>query len=355
MKLKVIVAFAIIVINTIFDLTAQNAVSQVSKTEVFPTFISDTVRFDTDDPAIYFNKKKPSKSLIIGTDKGGKTGQGGIYVFDLKGKNIESKNLLGINRPNNVDIAYGLALGNGKKIDIAICTERNTNKIRVIKLPEMQLIDNGGIAVFEGQTERSPMGISLYTDSKTNQIYAIVGRKDGPSEGYLYQYLLEANESGSVTGKLVRKFGKYSGKKEIESIAVDNELGFVYYSDETVGVRKYYAHPDSSGQELALFATTGFTEDHEGISIYKTSPTTGFILVSDQQANQFHVFRREGDSQNSHQHSLQKIIKTQTVESDGSEITHHRLNRRFRKGIFVAMSNNKTFHFYSVDSFFDYL
>ena len=355
MKLKVVFLFGTIVLSTHLNLKAQSLSSKIIKAEVFPEFVSDTVRFDTDDPAIYYNHKKPSKSLIIGTDKGGKTGQGGIYVFDLKGKNIESKNLLGINRPNNVDIAYGLSIKNNKKIDIAVCTERNTNKIRVIKLPEMLLIDNGGIAVFEEETQRSPMGISLYTDAKTKQIYAIVGRKDGPSEWYLFQYLLEVTDEGIVTGKLVRKFGTYSGKKEIESIAVDNELGFVYYSDETVGVRKYYAHPDSSGRELALFATTGFTEDHEGISIYKTSAKTGFILVSDQQANQFQVFRREGEPQNQHKHLPLKIIKTQTVESDGSDITHLKLNRRFRKGLFIAMSNNKTFHFYSVKSFFDSL
>lgn len=355
MKLKVLFLSGIAILGIHINLNAQSSISSIIKTEVFPEFLSDTVKFDTDDPSIYYNHKKPAKSLIIGTDKGGKTGQGGIYVFDLKGKNIESKNLLGINRPNNIDIAYGLANNGNKKIDIAVCTERNTNKVRVIKLPEMLLVDNGGVEVFERETQRSPMGISLYTDAKTKQIYVIVGRKDGPSDGYLFQYLLEINGEGIVTGRLVRKFGKYSGKKEIESIAVDNELGFVYYSDETVGVRKYYAHPDSSGRELALFATKGFIEDHEGISIYKTSAKTGFILVSDQQANQFHVFRREGEPQNQHEHSLLKIIKTQTVESDGSEITHLRLNRRFKKGLFVAMSNNKTFHYYSIKTFFDSL
>jgi len=50
---------------------------------------------------------------------------------------------------------------------------------------------------------------------------------------------------------------------------------------------------------------------------------------------------------------LIKVIKTQTNESDGSEITSYKLNRRFRYGLFVAMSNNKTFHFYSVKNFFD--
>lgn len=353
MKFRVVILWIACLLNLHFSGISQEFASKIPIIEVFPQFVSDKVRYDTDDPAIYYNRKNPAKSLIIGTDKGGKTGQGGIFVFDIFGKNIEGKNLLGINRPNNIDVAYGL-LGKGKsKIDIAVCTERNTNKIRVIKLPEMQLIDGGGIEVFQGEIQRSPMGVALFTDAKTNKIYAIVSRKDGPMQGYLFQYLLLVSDTGIVTGKLVRKFGQYSGLKEIESIAVDNELGFVYYSDETVGVRKYYAHPDSSGRELALFAKTGFKEDHEGISIYKTSANKGYILVSDQQANQFHVFRREGEPADKHKHELIKIIKTQTRESDGSEIISFKLNRRFRYGLFVAMSNNKTFHFYSVKNFFD--
>ena len=87
------------------------------------------------------------------------------------------------------------------------------------------------------------MGIALYTDPKGN-IYAITGRKTGPKGGtYLWQYLLSDSGKGFVEAKLVRKFGNYSGKKEIESIAVDNENGYVYYSDEQFGVRKYYADP----------------------------------------------------------------------------------------------------------------
>lgn len=352
MNIRFVIMLFAFMLNIHFRGNSQENTSKIPTIEVFPEFISDTVSFDTDDPAIYFNRKNPAKSLIIGTDKGGKTGQGGIYVFDIFGKNMVQKNLLGINRPNNIDVAYGL-IGNGKsKIDIAVCTERNTNKIRVIKLPDMQLVDAGGIEVFEGEIQRSPMGVALFTDEKTQQIYAIVSRKDGPLQGYLFQYLLYADDSGIVRGKLVRKFGQYSGLKEIESIAVDNELGFVYYSDETVGVRKYYAHPDSTGKELALFARTGFTEDHEGISIYKTSAKKGYILVSDQQANQFHVFRREGEPADKHKHELIKIIKTQTNESDGSEIISYKLNKRFKNGLFVAMSNNKTFHFYSVKNFF---
>ncbi len=311
---------------------------------VKPLYVSDAVDFDTDDPAIWINPTDSSKSLIIGTDKDAK---GGLYVFDLKGKLMPEKTIKNLNRPDNVDIAYGLNI-NGSKVDIAVVTERYTHKLRIYALPSMKPLDDGGIPVFEGEKGnefRDLMGIALYTDSLKN-IYAIVGRKNGPTNGtYLWQYLLSDNGKGNIQAKLVRKFGKYSGKKEIESIAVDNELGYIYYSDEQFGVRKYHAEPKKGNQELALFATEGYTEDNEGISIYKTSKTTGYILVSDQSANEFKVYNREG-SKNKHKHPLITSIKVSTNQSDGSDMVSTPLNNDFKHGLFVAMSDDKTFQLY---------
>jgi 3-phytase len=313
-----------------------------------PVFASDSVNYDTDDPAIWINPTDPSKSLIIGTDKGGETGDGGLFVFDLKGKLIDSVRPL--RRPNNVDVAYNLMV-NGKRMDIAVCTERLSKSIRVFSLPDLKPLDKGGIPVFENEIDslRDPMGIALYTNPVDQKIYAIVGRKTGPTDGsYLWQYRLDDDGRGNVKGTLVRKFGLYSGKKEIESIAVDNELGYVYHSDEQYGIHKSYAHPDSSNIELALFGQQDFTEDIEGISIYKVDNGTGYILVSDQQANKFNVYPREG-SGSPHAYQRIKSIKTSTVESDGSEVTSAALPG-FLKGFFVAMSDDKTFQFYSWES-----
>ncbi len=307
---------------------------------VQPVFVTDTVLNDSDDPAIWINYKNPSESLIIGTDKGGDASEGGLHVFNLQGKELIHKRIQNLKRPNNVDVAYGLSFAGGA-VDIAVCTERNTNKIRVFKLPEMTIIDNGGISVFDGDSLRSPMGVALYT-APDSTVYAIVGRKVGPSGTYLWQYRLVDDGKGRITGEVVRKFGAYSGKNEIESIAVDNALGFIYYSDEGVGVRKYYAHPDSTTNELALFAITGFSEDHEGISIYKKDKGTGYIIVSDQGANQFHVFPREGSAGDRHQHPLLKIVKVTANNSDGSDVSSFALPG-FPNGIFIAMSDNKTF------------
>jgi 3-phytase len=309
---------------------------------VQPVFASDSVRFDSDDPAFWIDPQDPAQSFVIGTDKGGDTGDGALFVFDLNGKEIKGKTVRNIKRPNNVDVAYGFQL-NGNNIDIAVCTERNTNLIRVFSLPDMKSIDNGGIAVFEGDTARAPMGIALYK-SKDGKIYAIVSRKTGVSGSYLWQYEL-IGKGSSVTGKLMRKFGEYSGKHEIESVAVDNELGYVYYSDEGAGVRKYFAHPDSSNAELAFFGTSGFADNHEGISVYKFDDGTGYILVSDQQANQFQIFSREGENGDPHKHILLKVVKMSTINSDGSEITSLSLPG-FDGGMFVAMSDDKTFQFY---------
>lgn len=313
---------------------------------VKPLYVTDTTRHDTDDPAIWIHPTDPAKSLILGTDK---DEDGALYVFDLKGKIQPEKCVSGLKRPNNVDVEYGLVLG-GDTVDIAVTGERFTHKIRIYQLPDMTPIDNGGIPVFEGETGeeyRDLMGISLYKRAADGRIFAIVGRKNGPTDStYLWQYLLEDDGNGAVNATLVRKFGSFSGQKEIEAIAVDDELGYVYYSDEGVGVKKYHADPEKGNEELSLFGQTGFTDDHEGISIYKKENGTGYILVSDQQANQFHIFTREGQADNPHQHTLVKIIKVSTEESDGSEVVSVPLNSDFQQGLFVAMSDDKTFQLY---------
>lgn len=321
------------------------ACSTNTTNSIKPVIVTEPVKYDTDDPAIWINKSNPSQSLIIGTDK---DADGALYVFDLKGKIIANKVVRGLKRPNNVDLAYGLLL-NGRPTDIAITTERMTHKLRIFSLPDMKPVDQGGIDVFVGETGpeyRDLMGIAIYT-SKDGKMYAIVGRKNGPKTGgYLWQYLLQDDGTGHVKATLVRKFGEYSGKKEIEAIAVDNEMGYVYYSDEQTGVRQYYADPAKGDKQLAIFGTTGFQADHEGISIYKLTDSTGYILVSDQGANRFQVFSREGTNKDPFAHKLLKIADVQAQQSDGSDVVSIPLNDTFKHGLFVAMSDDKTFHYY---------
>lgn len=313
-------------------------VGACQNTALKPVIVTERAEHDTDDPALWIHPTDLSKSLIVGTDK--ETG-GGIYVYNLQGKIVNK--VTGLLRPNNVDIAYGLQVGD-KKVDVAVFTEREAHTIRIFSLPDLQPLDAGGIPVFEGETERDPMGIALYRNGE--ELQAIVGRKNGPAEGYLWQYALTADSSAKVGAKLLRKFGKYSGKKEIEAIAVDQELAYVYYSDETAGVRKYFADPEKGNGELAFFAQKDAKRDHEGLAIFKTGDSTGYVVLSNQQNHSLLLFPREGHAGNPHRHEKLVDIPVSAIETDGLEVSALAFNEQFPEGILIMMSNGKVFHFY---------
>jgi 3-phytase len=314
-----------------------------------PRVITEPTKHDTDDPAIWINRANPAQSLILGTDK---HADGALYVFGLDGKIQHDKVVRGLVRPNNVDVAYGVMLG-GKPTDIAVLTERYAHRLRVYRLPDMAPVDGGGLPVFAGELARDGMGIALYTRASDGAVFAIVSRSDyqAPRQGYLHQYRLIDDGTGTLRGVFTRSFGDWSGTKEIEAIAVDSELGFVYYSDEAYGIRKYHADPavKDADKQLAEFGREGFAEDREGISIYRTGAGTGYIVVSDQQNNAMRIFRREGAPGKPHEHAFLKSVNISAIESDGSEVTNVPLGPAFPNGLFVAMSNGRVFHLYSWD------
>lgn len=310
-----------------------------------PRVVTEKVRHDTDDPAIWINRADPAASLILGTDK---DADGALYVFDLQGRVVPEKVVRGLVRPNNVDVAYDVVI-NGKKTDIAVVTERYAHRLRVYRLPDMAPVDGGGIPVFEGELARDCMGIALYSRPSDGAVFAIVSRSDyqAPRQGYVHQYRLIDDGTGTLRGVFARSFGNWSGNKEIEALAVDNELGYVYLAEEGYGVRKYHADPAArkADDELAVIGREGFAGDHEGISIYKTGPRTGYLLISNQQNNSFRIFTREGSPSGPHDHQFLKEVDVSAIESDGSEVTNVALPG-FPKGLFVAMSNGEVFHYH---------
>ncbi|PNW29488.1 phytase [Formosa algae] len=311
--------------------------------EIKPTLVSEKTPHDTDDPAIWINKANPEQSIVFGTDKD--EVNGGVYAFDLDGKIIKEKSITGLSYPNNVDVEYGFALNDSTQIDIMMFTEREKHQIRLFSIPDMTPLDNGGFPVFEDETDlelRRPMGISLYKNPENNKVYAIVGRKKGPTEGYLYQYELTANMS-SVSVKLARKFGTFSGNKEIEAIVVDDALGHVYYSDEGIGVRKFYADPAQGNAQISIFGTDRFKDDIEGIALATYSDGEGFLIVSNQQDHSFNIFKR-GDN------SFVKTLNLGTLETDGCDVTTAALGAKYPNGLFVSMNDEKDFFYHSLDS-----
>lgn len=312
---------------------------------LLPLVVTEPVSKDSDDPAIWLHPGKPEESLILGTDK---TKNGSLYVFNLKGQVVGKS--IPLARPNNVDVVQTVRFGR-QTLDLAVTTERGECRLRFFTLPDMKCVDRGDLLVFDGDRSRGPMGVAFYKRPRDGALFVIVGGKSGPSEGYLWQYRVGLRKDGTLEMRKVREFGRFSGRKEIEAIAVDSELGYVYYSDEQYGIHKYLADPDArdAGRELALFGASGFASDIEGISVCKTGPGRGYLLVSNQQADTFRIFPREGTLSSPHHHPFLASVRVSTRESDGSEVTTAALPG-FPGGLFVAMSTDRTFQFYSVES-----
>lgn len=312
-----------------------------------PVVATDPVSEDPDDPAIWINPADPSLSLILGTNKTPAPG-GALVVFGLDGRTRQT--IANIDRPNNVDVEYGLAVG-GKPTDIAVLTERLKQRLRVFRIPPdgsglRDISAGGGLPVFEGRRgdEGAPMGIALYRRPKDGAVFAIVGRKTGPKEGYIWQYRLQDDGTGKVRGVKVREFGAFSGDGEIEAIAVDDALGHVYYADEGDGIHKWHADPDhpEAGRELAHFGKTGFRQDREGIGIYARPDGAGYIVCTDQveRNSRYLLFRREGAPGSPHNHEeLLGAVAGGADSTDGIEVTAAALGPQFPNGLLVVMNS----------------
>jgi len=314
---------------------------QAAPDAIRPPVITDNVIGIAVDPVVWVNAGDPEQSLILGTDR---NPRGGLYAFGLEGKLQKARCVIPLKGAEGVDIAYGFLPGES---DMAIVSESTTHSLRAFALPDMKPVDGGVVTVFENETGegfQEPSTLAVYKHP-AGKYFVFVSRKNGPAEGFIWQYLLE-NKSGSLTATVVRKFGKHSGEPGRAALAVDAGLGYVYYTDAGAGIRKYYADPDKGNDELALFATTELTGKVNGLALYPTSDNAGYILVMDRAGNRIRIFPREGQAGNPHQHPLLKTVNTVAFESAGATVAATALNPTFQSGVFCVAAGDRTFQLY---------
>jgi 3-phytase len=294
---------------------------------------------DADDPAVWIHPSDPSKSLILGTDKA--EGSGGLYVFDAKGQVVQR--VVGLDRPNNVDVEYGFVLG-GAAVDLAVVTERNQRRLRVFSIDREtgRLSDvSGDTAVLQGREggAGAPMGVGLWR-APGGGIHAFVSPKSGPQSGYLAQYRL-VDKGGRVSVEHVRDLGVFSGQGEIEAVLVDDDEGRLYYSDEGLGIRWAWCDPAKSGG--GVFAEEGYLGDREGLALWPGGPDGAVIVSSDQVkgASRVLLYPRGGGKPSA-------VVETESDDTDGLEVAA-RPWPDHPEGILVMMnSKGKNFHVYDL-------
>ena len=312
-------------------------------------------RADADDPAIYVNSTDSSKSLVVTSVK-----NGGLRIYDLAGNLLQTINPSNPDiRYNNIDLQYGFTLG-GEKVDIAVASDRNNDKLAIFKINPNStngnflenITDSSAATIFQNvpfatpysASTRSAYGLAIYRSPVTNDYYVFTSRRQ---TGDVAQLKLVDKGNGKIGYEVVRSFTIPSpttagASAQTEGMVADQETGFLYIGQEDVGIWKFDAEPNggSTGKLIEKVKAEGgknLTNDVEGLTIYYGKNGTGYLLASSQGDNTFATYTREGNNDFLGRFAVGNNGGIDSVqESDGADVINLPLGPNFPYGVFIT-------------------
>ncbi len=255
---------------------------------------------DSDDAAFWIHPTNATQSLLLTTKKlGGAT----IFDLDLNVRQVIAPATNGALRLNNVDVLHGFPL-NGSAVDLAVFSDRINDTLYIYRIdanastnPLTLVSADLTTHIFPGSVNGgdTAYGLCLYQSQIDGKHYAFVSRS---SLGHIAQLELVDVGGGQVGWQRVRTI-TLPDVWQAEGIVADQELGWVYFAQEKVGVWKFPAEPTRARDGGTLIhrvkpSGTLLASDIEGLSIYYTTNGGGYLIVSSQGDNNFAVFDRQG-------------------------------------------------------------
>lgn len=272
---------------------------------------------DQDDLCVWVHPEQPELSTVIASDKAA----GKLFVYDLQGELLQE---IPAEKPGNIDIRSGFDLG-GRPVALVVVVIRSGGpRLQAFRVdPETRQLSRVDAGISTGPN----YGGCLYQSRRDGRLYFIATSEDG----VVGQYALRDDGRGRVAGALVRSWPL--GK--CEAAVADDATGALYIGEESRGIWKLGAEPDAAapGELIVKIGDHGIAGDIEGLALVPTGGDTGFLVMSDQGASRFHVFRRE----DGHKHVGTFRIQS-AEESDGIDAVPVPLGDRFPQGVFVCHS-----------------
>jgi len=270
--------------GTAYDPTAPVERSTVTVSATVETDPVSTFGDAADDPAIWVHPENPEMSVIIGAQK-----KHGIEVYDLSGNTLQSR---ADGRINNVDLRSGFSLG-GEQVAVVAASNRSTDSISVYVVdPESRtLVESADGLIPTGMID--PYGMCMYKSDVSGNTYVFINDTDG----IVKQWQLTDAGDKKIGATLLREFSVGS---QTEGCVADDENGDFYVGEEDVGIWKYSAEPDG-GEDRTLVDSTdengNLTDDVEGMSIYYGEDGGGYLVASNQGADNYALYERSDDNQ----------------------------------------------------------
>jgi myo-inositol-hexaphosphate 3-phosphohydrolase len=315
--------------------------TEFPQVSVLPKVTTTSTPSNADDPAIWIHPTDPSRSVVIGTDK-----SAGIYVWDMNGNELQ--HLPQGTDVNNVDTRQNVRWGN-EIADIVAANLRDAAKLAVFKVnPDYTgsdvLIQLAGENSLSNNIQDDSYGFCLYRDPRDSTLYVFELPKNG---GLVRQYRIEPDTTTSEVVVTPVRDLNYTGNTA-EGFVADDELGFVYVTEEAQGIHKYYAAPDTSTDLILTFGEGDGTEDdREGLAIYACADGTGYLVLSSQGNDTFKIFERQGNNR-----FLKTILPLDELGNpglgtDGLDVTSSSAAPNFPHGFVIAHEQgDRQFHIY---------
>jgi 3-phytase len=175
----------------------------------------------------------------------------------------------------------------------------------------------------------------MYHSAKSGKLYVFI---NNPDAGEFRQWEIVAR-GAQLDGTMVREF---TVGTQAEGCVADDDTGALYIAEEDVGVWRYQAEPDGGAERRPLDSTAKdgrLKADVEGVALFRGKADAGYLVVSNQGADNYAVYRREGD--NAFVGFLSIVANDElgidgASETDGLEVTSVPLGRRFPHGLLVV-------------------
>lgn len=284
--------------------------------ETTPVSCSSSDEDAADDPAIWYNEKDPSLSVVYGSNK-----IEGIHVYDLHGKEVQ---FISCGRINNIDVRQAVLFG-GQKIDILAGSNRTDKSIDLFRILPDGKIDTTSLGKI-GLGEVKPYGFCL-AKSANDLLHLYVNDKKGSILHF------SVNAQGDLSTMEMRKL---SLETQPEGMVVDDRNEKLYIGEEQKGIWVTDAFDTKAKKKEFFDSSTDknpkIKYDIEGLALLPPH----YLVASSQGNFSYSVF----DTRSKEYLSSFKVLSKDQIdgveETDGIEILSRPLNEQFSKGIFIA-------------------